>query len=295
MITRKEKRREFKNKNQKDKFSQNFPQAKKSLGQNFLNDEKFLNLIVETANLKKTDNVLEVGPGTGLLTDKLERAPKKVICIEKDRRMVKYLVAKYGLNKEKQKEQKIEIIEGDILEIDLPKFLKERNFGDYKVVANIPYYITGKLLRLLLETEVRAKSIVLLIQKEVAERVCSESGSMNILAVSVQYYADIRLVAVVPREVFSPIPKVDSAIIHATPFLKERESVELEKGFFKVVKSGFSSPRKKLLNNLASGLKLEKDKLTFIFSEFGWDENVRAQNLSIKQWKELRDKISKNF
>lgn len=294
MTTRKDKRKQLKNKRQNpgnDSYSDS-PRAKKSLGQNFLDDKKFLSMIVGAADLKKNDKVLEIGPGTGLLTDEIIKAPKKVICIEKDRRMVEYLNAKYSLNDKDSKEKKLEIVEEDILKVDLPKFLKEKNFCDYKVIANIPYYITGKIFRLLLETEIQPRKIVLLVQKEVSERVCSKLGEMNILAVSVQYYCNVEPIGIVPRTAFHPVPKVDSAIICAKPFEAEkRETRELEKDFFRVVKSGFSSPRKKLLNNLALGLEKDKKDIITIFNEFGWDENIRAQNLTIEQWKKLRDSI----
>lgn len=292
MTTRKDKRKQFRNKNQQAKKGDGSPAAKKSLGQNFLDDELFLAMIVKAAELEKEDNILEIGPGTGLLTDQLIKVPKKTICIEKDHRMVDFLNAKYMLGGLNENAKRVEIIEEDILELNLPKFLKEKNFCDYKVVANIPYYITGKIFRLLLETEIQPKLIVLLIQKEVAERVSSKPGSMNILAVAVQYYADVELLSVVPRTAFRPAPKVDSAIISAKPFAKEkRETKEKEKEFFKVVKSGFSSPRKKLLSNLAVSLGKDKNELLEIFEEFGWDQNIRAQNLAIGQWKELRNRI----
>jgi 16S rRNA (adenine1518-N6/adenine1519-N6)-dimethyltransferase len=291
MTTRKDKRRALKSKKQKNEKGDGTPCAKKSLGQNFLDDELFLEMIAKAADLKKEDNILEIGPGTGLLTDQLIKMPKKVICIEKDHRMVQFLNTKYDTNNYIQN-KKIQIVEADITKVDLPKFLKENNFCDYKVVANIPYYITGKIFRLLLETEIQPKQIVLLIQKEVAQRVSNKPGSMNILAVAVQYYADVELLAVVPRTAFEPTPKVDSAIISVKPFADgKREMGEKEKEFFKVVKSGFSSPRKKLLSNLVAGLKKDKNELLAIFNEFGWNQNIRAQNLTIEQWKELRDRI----
>ncbi len=292
MITRKEKRRQFRSESGVNNNFKNSPCAKKSLGQNFLNDEKFLDMIVNAANLEIQDNVLEIGPGTGLLTDQLIKIPKKVICIEKDQRMVKFLNEKYFSNGGNKKRESLKIVERDFLEINLPEFLKENNFCDYKVVANIPYYITGKIFRLLLETEIQPKLIVLLIQKEVAKRVTCEIGAMNILAVSVQYYCKVELVDIVPKTAFYPSPKVDSAIIFAKPFgSKKRESKKLEKEFFQVVKSGFSSPRKKLLNNLVIGLKKDKNEIIDIFNDFGWNENVRAQNLSIQEWRNLRDRI----
>lgn len=293
MTTRKDKRRMLKNNNYQKNNTDNSPEAKKSLGQNFLNDETALQMIVEAANLQKDDKVLEIGPGTGLLTDKLLEKSEKIICIEKDFRMVDFLTKKYKLTEEGKNKKRIKILQEDILEVNLPQFLKEKDFCDYKVVANIPYYITGKILRLLLETEIQPRMAVLLVQKEVAERVCGKGDSMNILSAAVQYYGDVEMVGIVPREAFLPVPKVDSAVIRVIPFFGEkRESAENEKEFFRTMKSGFSSPRKKLLNNLVLSLKIDKKKLQNIFREFGWDENVRAQNISIEQWKKLRDKIA---
>lgn len=293
MTTRKDKRRMLKNNNYQKNNTDNSPEAKKSLGQNFLNDETALQMIVEAANLQKDDKVLEIGPGTGLLTDKLLEKSEKIICIEKDFRMVDFLTKKYKLTEEGKNKKRIKILQEDILEVNLPQFLKEKDFCDYKVVANIPYYITGKILRLLLETEIQPRMAVLLVQKEVAERVCGKGDSMNILSAAVQYYGDVEMVGIVPREAFLPVPKVDSAVIRVIPFFGEkRESAENEKEFFRTMKSGFSSPRKKLLNNLVLSLKINKKKLQNIFREFGWDENVRAQNISIEQWKKLRDKIA---
>lgn len=293
MTTRKDKRRSLRNNNYKKDNPDNSPEAKKSLGQNFLNDEDALKMIVEAANLQKGDKVLEIGPGTGLLTDKLLEKSEKIICIEKDFRMVDFLTKKYDLNGKEKNEDGIRILQEDILEVNLPQFLKDNNFCDYKVVANIPYYITGKILRLLLETEIQPKQAVLLVQKEVAERVCGKGDSMNILSSAVQYYGDAEMIGIVSREAFSPVPKVDSAVIRVTPFFgKKRESAEKEREFFRTMKSGFSSPRKKLLNNLVLSLNLDKEKLQDIFREFGWDENVRAQNISVDQWKQLRDRIA---
>lgn len=286
MVTRKQKRKKVREGFPEDKAVKNHPVAKKSLGQNFLKDKKYLNIIVEASNLNDSDNVLEVGPGTGLLTDQILAKTTKLFCIEKDRRMVQYLLEKY--NKQKKGP---EIIEEDILTINLPAFLKERAVSDYSVVANIPYYITGKIIRLFLETDISPKSLVLLIQKEVAERICSEPGDMSILAISVQYFGDPEFVEIVPKDAFDPIPKVDSAVIRIIPG-GNTEDKNQRTMFFRVVKSGFSSPRKKLLNNLATSLKMEKEFLQNCFRELKLDENIRAQNLSVDQWKILRDRLS---
>lgn len=286
MVTRKQKRRRVREGLPEDKNIKNHPVAKKSLGQNFLEDKKYLNIIVQASDLKDTDNVLEVGPGTGLLTDQILTKTIKLFCIEKDRRMVQYLLEKYN-----KQAKGPEIVEEDILTINLPAFLKERAVSDYSVVANIPYYITGKIIRLFLETEISPRALVLLIQKEVAERICSEPGDMSILAISVQYFGEPEFIEVVPKDAFNPAPKVDSAVIRIVP-KNNTEDKSQRAMFFRVVKSGFSSPRKKLLNNLATSLKIEKEFLQNCFRELKLDENIRAQNLSIDQWKILRDRLS---
>jgi len=291
MTTKQEKRNFLKKQsNEREPFFSNSPEAKKSLGQNFLKEEKFLDLIVDTAKIDKKETILEIGPGTGLLTDKILSFSKNVFCIEKDRRMIQYLADKY------KGESCFPIVsEDDILKVNLPLFLEENKIKEYKVVANIPYYITGKLIRLFLETKIRPNSLTLLVQKEIAKRICSKAASMSILSISVQYFGDVKIIKEVSKEAFSPVPKVDSAIIHIVPFKGNRETLVLEKRFFQVVKNGFSNPRKKLLNNLVAGLELNKDNLKEIFKKLDLEENVRAQELSVGKWKILRDETIDSF
>ncbi len=260
--------------------------AKKSLGQNFLKDESVLNRIIASAKLSKEDMVIEIGPGQGALTEKLAEVCKKVIAIEIDDRLIEPLHDKFVEDKN------IEIIHDDILKLNLPelieKELKENNVSSYKVVANIPYYITAPIIRLFLETKIPPTEVIFMVQKEVAERICAKKGEMSILAVSVQYYAKAEFLFTVFKESFDPVPKVDSAIIKITRNIEqEKISKEETKKFFRVVKSGFSAKRKTLINNLSNSLQLDKKEIEEKLLSLGFDANVRAQELGVEDWKNL--------
>lgn len=258
---------------------------KKSLGQNFLADKEALKNIIKAAELSENDNVLEIGPGKGVLTNELIKKSGKVIAIEKDEELSGLM------NSHLHGNEKSMIISGDILRINLPKLIEENNFQDYKVVANIPYYITGKLIQLLLETKYPSQSLTLLVQKEVAERICSRSGEMSILAVSVQYYGRPRIKGFVSRECFEPVPKVDSAILKIELLNKKilEKRRQRSKEFFRLVKIGFSSPRKTLVNNLSNGLKLEKLLVKEVLKKEGFDGAIRAQELKVEDWQRLME------
>ncbi len=258
--------------------------AKKSLGQNFLKDEAVLNHIIESANLSKDDVVVEIGPGQGALTEKLAGVCKKVIAIEIDERLVEVLHTKFVGN------QNVEIIQGDILKINLPELVASSQLlvHGYKVVANLPYYITSPIVRLLLETKYPPTEMVVMVQKEVAERIVAKPGAMSILAVSVQYYAKPQFLFTVFKESFEPMPKVDSAIIKAvhSSQLSVRSKEETKK-FFRIVKSGFSAKRKTLINNLSNGLQLEKKLVEEKLTSLGFSPNTRAQELGVEVWRKL--------
>ena len=270
--------------------------AKKSLGQNFLKDESVLNHIIESANLSKEDVVVEIGPGQGALTEKLAGVCKKVIAIEIDERLVEVLHTKFVGN------QDIEIISGDILKINLPELIEEKVLGlkaneaseakSYKVVANLPYYITSPIIRLLLETKYPPTEMVVMVQKEVAERIVAKPGAMSILAVSVQYYAKAEFLFTVFKESFEPMPKVDSAIIRMLVTSNQKlvaNDKEKTKKFFRIVKSGFSAKRKTLINNLANGLQIEKKVVEEKLISLGFSPNTRAQELGVEDWKKIAD------
>ncbi len=241
----------------------------KGLGQNFLIDKNILDKIVQAANIKNTDTVLEVGPGIGTLTQELAQKAKRVIAVEKDKSMIEILAETLsGFTN-------VEVINNDILKIEqsLP--------AGYKLVANIPYYLTSPLIRLFLEAQSKPKEIVLLVQKEVAQRICSKPGDMSLLAVSVQFYANCEIVFNVSKNSFWPIPKVDSAIIKIIPAEKYKISAEL---FFKVVKAGFSHPRKQLIGNLSGQLNLPKEQVKDWLLKNNINSAQRAETLSVEDW-----------
>jgi len=286
------------------------------LGQNFLRDNAVLDRIIQSANLSVDDFVLEVGPGEGVLTKELARLAGKVIAIETDEELAKktatnfkfeILNLKSSLNcKILNFKNKATIVTADILEINLPELLEQNNFTNYKVIANIPYYITSPIIRLFLETKYPPTEMILMVQKEVAERICAKAGKMSILALSVQYYADAELLFTVPAKAFSPVPEVDSAVIRitkkerptyaeASTFVEttadksagEARNKEDVKKFFRIVKAGFSAKRKTLVNNLSTSLKLEKSFAEEKLKQIGISKNQRAQELSLEDWKKL--------
>ncbi len=270
---------------------------KKSLGQNFLTNDSVIEKIIDVSGVENTV-VIEIGPGEGVLTDALVNTAKKVIAIELDDRLIPSLENKF------KDIDNVEIVHGDILHMNVQELINQyANGGEYKVVANIPYYITAPIIRLFLELSQSPEEIVLMVQKEVAERLTAEPGAMSVLAVSAQYYADVEYLFTVPKEDFDPVPKVDSAIIklkvksqparnsvHSVAGRKSK--VDEVKEFFRIVKIGFSAKRKTLVNNLANGLQRDKQEIESILVEQGFEKSVRAQELSVDDWVQLTHKLS---
>ncbi len=254
------------------------------LGQNFLINKEIIKKIIAFSSLESATVVLEVGPGRGILTEELLKLAKKVIAVEIDGKLVSDLRKKF---KEKKN---ISLIEGDILKINLEDLLLKNNqsgkLESYKLVSNIPYYITSKIIRFFLENSNPPQKMILMIQKEVAERIVAKPGKMSLLSTSVQYYAKAEILFSVPKNCFSPIPKVDSAVIQIIPEIKP-ELKEFSLNFFRIAKIGFSGKRKTLLNNLFNGLHLEKEFVLKKLKKIGFSENTRAQELSIEDWKKL--------
>ncbi len=249
------------------------------MGQNFLIDQDVLDVIVNAADLKKSETVLEVGPGLGVLTVKLAEKVKKVLAVEKDERLVRVL------KKEIAAIKNVEIFNADILRFNIQNVLK----GEYKVVANIPYYLTSKLIANLLALEKKPQLMVLMLQKEVAERIVAPAGKLSILGISVQFYADVEIVAHVPKENFWPAPEVDSAIIRIEP--KEKYPNVDEKLFFRVIKIAFAGKRKQLHNTLAAGMKISKEESTKLLADANINPNARPQELTIEDWLKLSKEI----
>jgi 16S rRNA (adenine1518-N6/adenine1519-N6)-dimethyltransferase len=284
----------------------------KGLGQNFLVDKRAIRKIIEAAELRSEDIILEVGPGLGALTQELAKRVKKIIAVEKDPNLARIL------NKElKIKDVKnVEIVQGDILKIlnsttapfqraGLPssylraaaKFLIPNS---YKVVANLPFYLTALVIRKFLEADVQPKLLVLIIQKEVAQRICpyppklkerrrGKTPKMNLLAVSVQIYAEPKIISYISKKSFWPQPEVDAAIIKLK--VKSQRLKFNRDLFFKIVKAGFCQPRKQILNNLANGLKLDKEVVKNWLLKNSIQPRQRAETLSIEDWL----KLTKNF
>lgn len=263
----------------------------KSLGQNFLIDGNIVRKICEEGNIDSTDNVLEIGPGIGTLTEELGIRAKKVVAVELDRNLLPILddtLSQY---------ENIEIVHGDILKIDLPKLFREKFDGrSIKIVANLPYYITTPIITRLLEEEIDIDSILVMVQKEVAERMSASPGNKDYgsLSVFVNYYTEAEIVLNVPKTVFMPKPNVDSAVIR----LKVRdEKIQLKDKeiFFKTVKASFSQRRKTILNSLSAGLGMEKEELKDILLKCDVDPRQRAENLNIEDFAKISSLIPPSF
>ncbi|MCK4891870.1 MAG: ribosomal RNA small subunit methyltransferase A [Candidatus Pacebacteria bacterium] len=256
----------------------------KSLGQNFLIDEKVLKKIIICSDLNSDDVVFEIGPGLGILTKELSEKCRKVVSIEKDVKISQML---------KNKFENVEVINNDILQINIRELVqKYSENGKFKLVSNIPYYITSPIIKLFLENDVLPKIIVLLTQKEVAERICAKPGKLSMIALGVQTYGEPKIIDFVKNTSFYPCPKVDSAILKIID-IKRDFSKEYYKNLFRIMKIGFSAKRKKLVNNLSSGLQLDKKQSEEILSYAEIDLKARAQELGLDDWKKLSEIIQR--
>jgi len=259
-------------------------------GQHFLCDQGVLDFIIERANLKNDDVVVEVGPGPGVLTDLLVKDAGRVVAIELDNKLADILRAQYVNQKN------LEIINEDALRVSLAGLGLIEN--SYRVIANIPYNITAPLIMKFIDpshqakkkikepiAEPRPSDLILMIQKEVAERLTAKPGEMSILAVVAQYFAAIELIKLVPRSVFWPEPNVDSALIHIK--IKQDLPADDRYELFRLVRIGFAARRKQLRNTLASGLHRSPDEIGEIIAKLGLDPQVRAQELSVEDWRKM--------
>jgi len=257
---------------------------KKCFGQNFLIDKNALRDILKAAELKRNDTVIEIGPGLGTITKELAEKAGGVIAIEKDRELAKILLSRSGLTRistQNNAERNIKILQGDILKFTTNDL---QLTTDYKVVANLPYYIVSPVIRKFLESDCPPTLMVLIAQKEVAERICSSSPKMSLLAVAVQLYSKPEIVRIVKKESFWPKPKVDSAILRINPLINTDKKLINTDLFFKIVKAGFSQPRKQLKNNLKKIFGKETEK---ILKKANIDPSCRAETLSVGNWKRL--------
>lgn len=272
----------------------------KRLGQVFLKNKRFIKKIISALEIKENEIIIEIGPGTGILTEALLQTKAKVIAIEKDNSLCQFL-------KEKFKDYpNFEIIEGDVRNImkssnnqdtnskQIPNFKFQILDSDYKLVGNIPYYLTSYLFRLLIDLEKKPQLVVLMVQKEVALRINAKPPKMNLLAALVQTFFKIEIVCFVSKSNFWPIPKVDSAIIKMIPLASPFKNKEEKEKFLKLVKAGFSQPRKLLATNLLKVINLKKERLKLLFEKINMQPNTRAQVITIKQWFSLW-KLVKNY
>jgi 16S rRNA (adenine1518-N6/adenine1519-N6)-dimethyltransferase len=255
--------------------------AEKGLGQHFLVDERVLRHILSAAELDSDDTVVEVGAGLGILTGELARRAGSVIAIEVDTRLAS------ALEEALAPLANIAIVNANVLETD-PEALVEEVKGSfkaqYKVVANLPYYIAAAVLRHFLEASLKPSLMVVTVQKEVAQAMVAQPGGMSILSVSVQLYGKPSIVDYVPARSFYPAPKVDSAIVRIEPYDHPAAEVNDVARFFEVVRGGFAAPRKQLHNSLAQGLEIPPQEAATVLAQVGIDQKRRAQTLSLEEW-----------
>lgn len=246
--------------------------AKKSLGQNFLKSEPALRMMCEAGDVQNTDVIVEIGPGKGALTSKLLEQGGKVIAIEKDRELVAHLKERFEIE---IKNKKLEIIDGDCLEFDPTNYKIKK----YKLIANIPYNITGAIIKRFLSEVSSPNTMVILVQKEVAERIVARDNKESILSLSVKAYGTPKYMMKVGKRFFSPSPKVDSAIVSITNISKNNfKEKESELNFFKIIKTAFAHKRKVLRKNLED--VASKEDIADIFTELNINPNTRAEDLS---------------
>ncbi len=247
----------------------------KSLGQHWLHDRAVLAHIADSAEISPEDTVLEIGPGLGTLTSELLRRTDKVVAVEFDPDLARKLPGQFP-------GKQLEVINGDILSFDLSKLPV-----GYKVVANVPYYITSKIVQLLMTADNKPSIAVLLVQKEVAERLAAKQGDMSILAISAQVFAEVSLGDVVRAELFIPPPKVDSQVV----IMRTRETPQVapadDQAFFRIVKAGFSAKRKKLRSSLSGGLGISKPDAEKLLATANISPDDRAEELAIADWLRL--------
>ena len=259
---------------------------KKSLGQHFLSSSAIAARIADAASLSDEDTVFEIGPGTGILTNELLSRAEKVIAIEKDDRLITPLSEKF---KKEIASKKLTLIHADVLDFDISKYFNKRNFI---VVANIPYYITGVLIRKLLVSKTQPKRMVLLVQKEVAERI-ARTKKESLLSLSVKVYGTPRYVATIKRGSFTPQPNVDSAILRIEDISKKHFSKIKEGAFFELLHHGFAHKRKLLIGNLTG--TFGKERVTNAFTETGIPLNARAEELSLEKWLNLSPSVCSTY
>ncbi len=270
----------------------------KYLGQHFILSKNALKKMIDAAEIKENNTIIEIGPGLGTLTERLAKIPHhfskseglNIIAVEKDPLMIEILKETMATYKN------IKIVQGDVRQILMSDINNIIDVGhQYKVVANLPYNAATFLIRQWLESKNPPQMMVLMIQKEVAQRVAAKPPHSNLLGISVQFYADAEIVDYVKKESFWPKPKVNAAIIKIVPKKMTVSQRSLGKQhFFSIVKAGFSQPRKQLISNLSNKLKVSRKKLILIFKDLNIPDKIRAENLSLNDWQNIASKLIHN-
>ena len=262
----------------------------KSLGQNFLIDDNVIDRILEGARLSETDKIIEVGPGIGTLTREMGKVAENVVSIEIDKTLIPIL-------KETLADlDNVEVVNEDILKVDVQGLIKEKlSGGPVKLVANLPYYITTPIVMKFLEEDIPVTDIVVMVQKEVADRMNAKPSTKDYgaLSVAVQYYCDTEIVAKAPRHMFMPQPNVDSTVIGLHVREEKKYNVDNEDIFFKTVKASFGQRRKTLLNSLGGLGFLSKDQIKVALQEANIDEKRRGETLSIEEFASLSNAVNR--
>lgn len=269
-------------------------QANKSLGQNFLIDDCVIEKIIESSNIEKEDLIIEIGPGLGVLTERLLKKSNNVVVIELDKKMIEILQNRFCLNRN------LEIINNDVLKVDLEKLIKNKkeqtNINKVKIVANLPYYISTPIIMKLLENRLEISEIIVMVQKEVAQRLGAETGTREAGAITyaVEYYAQATPIIDVPKESFIPSPKVESQVIKLEVRQNPKIEVEDEKLLFNIIQKSFMQRRKTLSNALINNRILDsKEEVEKMFKTLEIPSNVRGENLTLEEFVKIANYVYK--
>lgn len=269
-------------------------QANKSLGQNFLIDDCVIEKIIESSNIEKEDLIIEIGPGLGVLTERLLKKSNNVVVIELDKKMIEILQNRFCLNRN------LEIINDDVLKVDLEKLIKNKkeqtNINKVKIVANLPYYISTPIIMKLLENRLEISEIIVMVQKEVAQRLGAETGKREAGAITyaVEYYAQATPIIDVPKESFIPSPKVESQVIKLEVRQNPKIEVKDEKLLFNIIQKSFMQRRKTLSNALINNKILDsKEKVEKMFQTLEIPSNVRGENLTLEEFGKIANYVYK--
>lgn len=269
-------------------------QANKSLGQNFLIDDCVIEKIIESSNIEKEDLIIEIGPGLGVLTERLLKKSNNVVVIELDKKMIEILQNRFCLNRN------LEIINNDILKVDLEKLIKNKkeqtNINKVKIVANLPYYISTPIIMKLLENRLEISEIIVMVQKEVAQRLGAETGKREAGAITyaVEYYAKATPIIDVPKESFIPSPKIESQVIKLEVRQNPKIEVEDEKLLFNIIQKSFMQRRKTLSNALINNRILDsKEEVEKMFKTLEIPSNVRGENLTLEEFGKIANYVYK--